>query len=89
MYKDGTFAALGVICVAVLLATILIAGVTGSASAGDEEKVTICHVSGNGHQHTLSIGYMAAFGPAGHFSPDGSPREGHLDDYLGRCRVPE
>ena len=89
MYKDGKFAVVGIICISLILAAILITGVTGTASADNEDKITICHISGNGHLHTLSVGYMAVYGPAGHLYPDGSPREGHQEDYLGPCRVPD
>ncbi len=85
MYKNGTFAVAAIFFVALVLAAVLIAGVTGSAFAGNEEKVTICHVSGNGHENTLTVGYNAVWGPAGHFNWNGLPRAGHLNDYIGPC----
>lgn len=52
-------------------------------------KVTICHAAGQDgttHFNTISVGYPAAYGPAGHFYENGTPRAGHEDDYLGECR---
>jgi hypothetical protein len=71
--------------IAALLAPLFV--VVSVISAGD--KVTICHAAGQEgttHFNTLNISYNAAFGPAGHFYEDGTPRAGHEQDYLGQCR---
>jgi hypothetical protein len=36
---------------------------------------------------TLTTPYNAAFGVAGHFNEDGTPRAGHEQDYVGACVV--
>lgn len=59
------------------------------ALAGGNEKVTICHAAGQEgttHYITLTIGYNAVYGPAGHFYENGTPRAGHEQDYLGPCQ---
>lgn len=53
-------------------------------------KVTICHAAGKDGTTkyvTLTIGYNAVYGPAGHFYENGTPRAGHEQDYLGRCKT--
>lgn len=65
---------------------IMLTGLAGSASAND--KVTLCHAAGldgTTHYVTLTVGYPAAYGPAGHFYENGTPRAGHEQDYLGPC----
>ena len=55
------------------------------------EKVTLCHaagLAGTTQYRTITVGWMAAFGPAGHFFENGTPRAGHEQDYLGKCRPP-
>lgn len=62
-----------------------------SSDEPDSNKVTLCHAAGQAGTTkftTLTISYNAAFGRAGHFYEDGTPRAGHEDDYLGAC-VPE
>ena len=57
-----------------------------AASAND--KVTFCHAAGrDGTTHfiELTTSYNAAFGQAGHFYENGTPRAGHEQDYLGVC----
>ena len=52
-------------------------------------KVTICHaagLAGTTHFETLTIGYPAVYGPAGHFFENGTPQAGHEDDYFGACQ---
>ena len=75
-----------------LLAAGLLAGaaVIGATSAEATNKVTICHAAGQAgttHYITLTIGYPAVYGPAGHFYENGTPRAGHEQDYLGPCTV--
>lgn len=56
------------------------------------QQVTICHAAGQDgttHFNTITVGYPAAYGPAGHFYENGTPRAGHEDDYLGECREDE
>lgn len=72
---------------ALATAVIALAMFTGGANAS-QEKVTLCHASGlagTTHYVTLTVGYPAAFGPAGHFSENGTPNAGHEQDYLGPC----
>ena len=64
-------------------------GAAATAQAGDHpDKVTLCHASGlagTTKYETLTIGYEAAYGPAGHFDENGTPNAGHEQDYLGEC----
>lgn len=74
---------------AAIAGLILLTGLAGSASAS-QEKVTLCHAAGldgTTHYVTLTVGYNAAYGPAGHFYENGTPRAGHEQDYLGPCVV--
>ncbi len=68
-------------------------GSSGSATFAltTNDKVTLCHAAGRAGTTqfvTLTISYNAAFGQAGHFYEDGTPRAGHEDDYLGPCNPP-
>ena len=77
--------------VVIALVMILIVGFTARTvtAGGDDGKVTLCHASGQSgtlHYETLTVGYPAAYGEAGHFYENGTPRAGHEDDYLGPCR---
>ena len=68
-------------------------GSSGSATFAlrTNDKVTLCHAAGRDGTTqfvTLTISYNAAFGQAGHFYEDGTPRAGHEDDYLGPCNPP-
>lgn len=70
----------------IALGTLMLILSTGVASA--TTKVTICHAAGQDGTTkyvTLTIGYKAVYGPAGHFYENGTPRAGHEDDYLGAC----
>jgi hypothetical protein len=72
-----------------LLAT---ASPAGAGDGDHPEKVTICHAAGldgTTHYETLTIGYSAVYGPAGHFYENGTTRAGHEQDYLGECREEE
>jgi hypothetical protein len=58
------------------------------AHPGHPDKVTICHAAGldgTTKYVTLTIGWHAVYGPAGHFYENGTPRAGHEQDYLGPC----
>ena len=71
-------------------ALVLLAGTLAvTANAGDHpENVTLCHASGlegTTKYETLTVGYEAAYGPAGHFDENGTPNAGHEQDYLGAC----
>ena len=61
-------------------------------ATGEEPKVTICHVAGlasdPANYITLTIGYPAVYGPAGHFYENGTPQAGHEQDTLGECNPP-
>lgn len=78
----------GIVALIALLAT----GTATSAIAGEHpSKVTICHASGlagTTKYETLTIGYEAVYGPAGHFYENGTPQAGHEQDYLGPCLTP-
>ena len=57
-------------------------------NAEPAEKVTICHAAGReGTEHfiELTLSWNGAFGQAGHFYEDGTPRAGHEQDVLGPC----
>lgn len=57
-----------------------------------QDKVTLCHAAGldgTTKYITLTVGWPAAYGPAGHFYEDGTPRAGHENDYLGACEGDE
>ncbi|MFC1653942.1 hypothetical protein ACFL1M_03810, partial [Patescibacteria group bacterium] len=59
---------------------------------GGPEKVTLCHAAGQVgtlQYVTLTIAYPAAYGPAGHFYENGTPRAGHENDHLGPCTCEE
>ena len=59
--------------------------------AHGNNKVTICHASGLAGTtkfETLTIGYNAVYGPAGHFYENGTPKAGHEQDYIGACKTP-
>jgi len=76
------------ILVALALAAAMIMAPAASAQANGQDKVTICHAAGlegTTHYETLTIGYPAVYGPAGHFYENGTPRAGHEQDYLGAC----
>lgn len=74
-----------------LVAAVMAVGISlvpDAAGAGGREKVTLCHAAGldgTTKSVTITVAYPAAFGPAGHFHEDGTPRAGHEDDYLGAC----
>lgn len=56
-----------------------------------EKKVTICHAAGRvgeSSRITITIAWTAAFGQAGHFYENGTPRAGHEQDILGECPTP-
>ena len=58
-------------------------------NADPADKVTICHAAGRDgttHYIEITVGWPAAYGPAGHFYENGTPRAGHEDDYLGPCK---
>lgn len=70
------------------LVILLLLAFSVSIPAFGGDKVTICHAAGRDgttHYETLTIAYNAAFGQAGHFFENGTPRAGHEQDYLGEC----
>jgi LPXTG-motif cell wall-anchored protein len=77
-----------------LLAATTLAGGLAFASEVQAEQpamVTLCHAAGlDGTTKfvTLTIPQQAAFGRAGHFNEDGTPRAGHEADYRGACEQP-
>jgi hypothetical protein len=76
--------------VALAVATSLLISTASLALAG-QDKVTICHAAGraapNGPTQyiEITVGWPAAFGPAGHFDENGTPNAGHEEDFLGGC----
>jgi len=73
---------------AFIYATVMFYVAVVAASAAPSDKVTICHaagLAGTTHYVELTISYNAAFGQAGHFYENGTPRAGHEQDYLGQC----
>ena len=76
----------------VMLATgFLVTTISQPVEAAPADMVTICHAAGRDGTLqfvTLTISWEAAFGQAGHFYEDGTPRAGHENDYLGPCIVP-
>ena len=73
-------------------ASIAILVLCVAAPAMAAEQVTLCHGSGQEdttHFVTLTIAEEAAFGQAGHFYENGTPRAGHEQDYLGACPTDE
>lgn len=65
---------------------------TLAATAGAGDKVTLCHAAGlegTTQYVTITVGYPAAYGEAGHFYENGTPRAGHEQDYLGECKTEE
>ena len=100
--NEGGLRRLGLVVCAGVVAALAVAGATsahveagssGSTTAAltTNDKVTLCHAAGQDGTTkfvTLTISYNAAFGQAGHFYEDGTPRAGHEDDYLGPCNPP-
>lgn len=80
------------ILVLMAVAAIMIAGGASVTNASPNHgKVTLCHAAGldgTTHYVTLEVGWPAAYGPAGHFYENGTPRAGHEQDYLGACLEP-
>lgn len=69
------------------VAGLAVAGVR-PALGGGEDKITICHASGQAGTtkfETLTISRNAVFGPGGHFNENGTPQAGHEQDYMGPC----
>jgi hypothetical protein len=74
--------------VSIGLSVALLLG-TFATTTATQEKVTLCHAAGLNDTTkfvTLTVGWPAAFGPAGHFYENGTPRAGHEQDYLGPCQ---
>jgi LPXTG-motif cell wall-anchored protein len=68
-----------------------LAVVGGPTVMGAQDKVTICHAAGQEGTEkfvSLTIPYNAAYGQAGHFNEDGTPKAGHEADYEGPCEGP-
>lgn len=77
-----------IICLALLLAGLVLSGSEVQTTAKPPEKVTICHAAGRDdteHYIELTVGWSAVYGPAGHFYENGTPQAGHEHDYLGPC----
>ena len=71
-----------------LLAVAGFSTVSVAQGQAKPEKVTICHaagLAGTTHYETLTIGWAAVYGPAGHLNENGTPQAGHEQDYLGAC----
>lgn len=79
---------LNVFGIALIISGSLLSLMAKPTQAGNDDKVTICHAAGRAGTTqfvTLTISYNAAFGQAGHFNENGTPKAGHEDDYLGAC----
>ena len=77
---------LGAIAALTLLLSVLVLPVLA------QDKVTLCHAAGldgTTKYITLTVAWNAAYGQAGHFYEDGTPRAGHENDYLGACEGDE
>jgi hypothetical protein len=73
-----------------LLGVAFILAFFQSATAA-QDKITICHATGNGGYVTLVLPYNAVFGKSersAHFNEQGTPNSGHENDYLGPCIPP-
>lgn len=84
-YITRLFTVLGA---ALIISGLLLSTFVQNAFADTAPKVTICHAAGldgTTKYTTITIGYNAAYGPAGHFSEPGTPNAGHEDDYEGAC----
>ena len=71
----------------IVIAMLLMA----SPALAGQDKVTLCHAAGlegTTQYVTITVGYPAAYGPAGHFFENGTPRAGHEEDDLGACETP-
>jgi hypothetical protein len=71
-----------------IIGGILLLAFATAAAQPENGKVTICHaagLAGTTHYITLTIGWKAVYGPAGHFYENGTPRAGHEQDYFGPC----
>lgn len=69
---------------------LFLVGLVLPAAGTPADQVTLCHAAGQEGTTqfvTLTISANAAFGQAGHFNEDGTPRAGHEEDYLGECVV--
>lgn len=76
---------------AIITVLLLTLGLAAPALATGRGKVTLCHAAGlegTTKYVTITVGYPAAYGPAGHFYENGTPRAGHEQDYLGECIEP-
>ena len=76
------------LAVTFVAAAVAIGANLSNLNADPAEKVTFCHAAGQAdtdHFITLTTSWNAAFGQAGHFYEDGTPRAGHEQDYLGEC----
>lgn len=75
--------------IAVLVAMLFVLG-TGVVLGTAQPKVILCHATSSETNPfvTLEVGWPAAYGQAGHFYENGTPRAGHEQDYLGACAVP-
>lgn len=77
--------------VASLFAIVALLLLPSAVLANGQDKVVICHAAGlDGTTQfvTIEVAYPAAYGEAGHFYENGTPRAGHEQDYLGACREP-
>lgn len=74
---------------ALATATLVLAIGSPLALAGTE-KIVICHAAGQAGTDnfaTLELAPQAVYGNGGHFEENGTPRAGHVGDYLGPCVV--
>lgn len=74
--------------IALAVAAACLGLIAASPAWGGQDKVTLCHaagLAGTTQYVEITVGYPAAYGPAGHFEENGTPRAGHEQDYLGPC----
>lgn len=74
-----------------LVALLVFAGTAFANNGNGQDKVTICHaagLAGTTQFVTIEVAWPAAYGQAGHFYENGTPRAGHEQDYLGACKEP-
>ena len=72
------------------IVTLVALAIGVSATKATQDEVTLCHAAGQSGTEkfvTLTISENAAFGQAGHFNENGTPRAGHENDYLGPCET--
>ena len=68
-----------------LIAAMVLAAVMVTAATAGEDKVYICHASGQAGTLKFETLYLPPAGVAAHFENGGTPKAGHELDYFGEC----